>query len=337
MKRIIFIIIAGLFLMATLPVVSLISTSENKDILPSDESIVKEVIAESSVEEKQDNIFKILDTSSGKIITIDDKEFCYGAVAYEMPPGFENEALKAQTVALYTFFSRKRQIQRQNPDGTLKGADFSADLSEGQFYISDEQRKKNWGTLYDKSMEKIKKAVDSVFGEVIVDSKGELIDACYHSASAGSTESAEDIFKTERDYLQPVPSPWDVDSPDFITKVTVSEDEFIKKMKENSPDIKFSDDPEKFISSIKKTASGSVTETVIGNEKFTGSDIRVIFGLKSAAFDIVYADRKFTFTVRGYGHGVGLSQWGANGMAAQGSSYREILSHYYTNTKIIKQ
>jgi len=337
MKRIIFIIIAGLFLMAALPVVSLISTSENKDILPSDESIVKEVIAESSIEEKQDNIFKILDTSSGKIITIDDKEFCYGAVAYEMPPGFENEALKAQTVALYTFFSRKRQIQRQNPDGTLKGADFSADLSEGQFYISDEQRKKNWGTLYDKSMEKIKNAVDSVFGEVIVDSKGELIDACYHSASAGSTESAEDIFKTERDYLQPVPSPWDVDSPDFITKVTVSEDEFIKKMKENSPDIKFSDDPEKFISSIKKTASGSVTETVIGNEKFTGSDIRGIFGLKSAAFDIVYADRKFTFTVRGYGHGVGLSQWGANGMAAQGSSYKEILSHYYTNTKIIKQ
>ncbi len=290
----------------------------------------------SAADDRISNNFKILDTSSGKIISVDDKEFCYGALAYEMPPSFEEEALKAQTVALYTHFCRLRNKQKETPDKELKGADFSADISDGQFYLNDEQLKKKWGDLYNESKEKIHSAVDSVFGEVITDKKGDLIDACYHAVSSGMTENAKDIFGFDSENLIAVASPTDTAAPDYLTICSFSASEFKEKMTSLNKDIILNGNPETYIGEIKRTASGSVTETVIGNKKFTGSDIRQAFGLRSAAFEIEYSDNKFTFTVRGYGHGVGLSQWGAQGMAKQGSDYKEILNHYYQNINITK-
>ena len=334
MKKKIILFILLLVLMLFLPLMTIIGgqrTAEETQKLISSESKASEKEADSDISaEDPDRVFRILDTSTGKVISVEDREFCYGALAYEMPASFHEEALKAQTAALYTFFSRKRKEARENPSEELRGADFAADLSSGQFYISDEQRRREWGSLFEKTMEKIKGAVDAVYGEVITDKSGELIDACYHSASAGRTEAAADIFGTDREYLQPVPSPWDIDSPDFITKKAVSTDEFKKLISGSRKSIKFSASPEKYVSSVKKTASGSVTEAVICGEAFTGSQLRSLFGLRSAAFDLSYADGKFVFTVKGYGHGVGMSQWGAQGMAQQGSSYREILKHYYS-------
>ena len=296
------------------------------------ESSDKEETSDS--DKKSEQKFKILDTSSDKIISVSDREFCYGALAYEMPPSFEEEALKAQTVALYTYFCRLRNIQKETPDDDLKGADFSANLSENQFYLSDEQLRKKWGNLYDDSIKKIHSAVDSVFGKVLTDTNGELIDACYHAISSGTTENAKDIFGKDCEYLIAVPSPTDINAPDYLTKCSFTKDEFKEKISSLSKDIKLPEKPENYIGAIKRTPSGSVTEITIGGEKFTGSDIRSAFGLRSAAFEINYADNKFSFTVKGYGHGVGLSQWGAQGMAKQGAGYEEILKHYYQKVKI---
>ena len=333
MKKLILFLFA-IILMLCLPLMSFFGTDEVLQTSAKKQEAVSSAVV---APKKSESVFRILDTSTNTVVSVGDREFCYGALAYEMPTGFHEEALKAQTVALYTFFSRKRNIERDSPSDELNGADFSADLSSGQFYISDDIRRKKWGSLYEKSMKIIKSAVDSVFGEVITDESGELIDACYHSASAGRTEASGDIFCSDREYLKPVPSPWDTDSPDFLTKVTVTAEEFRKKIISARTDVKLPASPDKYLSSAKKTASGSVTEAVIGGEKFTGSEIRTLFGLRSAAFDLSFSDGKFTFTVRGYGHGVGMSQWGAQGMAKQGSSYSEILSHYYQNTLLSKQ
>lgn len=340
------------FIMAVLPLISakngiapsdneaaaaLSVTEKNEKINPNSNNnneVSEENSADADNNNNEENIFKILDTSSGKIISVRDREFCCGALAYEMPPSFEAEALKAQAVALYTHFSRLRNIQKENPDAKLKGADFSADLSNGQFYLSDEQLRKKWGNLYNDSIEKINSAVNSVFGEVLTDESGELIDACYHAISSGTTENAKDIFGSEDKHLIAVPSPTDINAPDYLTKCSFSDSEFKEKMSSLCKDIKLTGKPENYISEIKRTLSGSVTEITIGGKKFTGSDIRQAFDLRSAVFEIEYSDKKFTFTVRGYGHGVGLSQWGAQGMAEQGSGYKEILKHYYQGIQI---
>lgn len=315
-------------------VISSESSAEKKSITKNDKKTASETKNKTVSDNDNSNSFKILDKSSEKIISVTDKEFCYGALAYEMPPTFEAEALKAQTVALYTHFCRLRNIQKENPDKELKGADFSADLSEGQFYLSDEQLHSKWGNLYNDSAEKIHSAVDSVFGEVLTDENNKLIDACYHAISSGATENAKDIFGFNDEHMIAVASPTDINAPDYITKSCFSIDQFKEKMSSLNKNIKLTGKPENYITKTKRTQSGSVTEITIGGINFTGSDIRQVFGLRSAAFEIEYSDKKFNFTVRGYGHGVGLSQWGAQGMAEQGSDYKEILRHYYQNIKI---
>ncbi len=277
------------------------------------------------------NTFIILDTSSGKTVEVGDKEFCMGALAYEMPPSFEKEALKAQTVAIYTHFCRLREKQRQNPEKELKGADFSADLKKGEIYLTDEVLKEKWGSLYDDSAKKVKTAVDDVFGEVLT-SGGELIDACYHAISSGTTENSEDIFGFECDYLKAVASPWDTAAPDYMTSASFTTAEFKEKLR--SYDINFSGKAEDYIKDISITSSGSVKTLKICGKELTGSEVRQAFGLRSAAFTIKYANKKLIFTVKGYGHGVGLSQYGAQGMAQQGADYQEILKYYYRGVEL---
>lgn len=346
-KRFIMVFLCFL-LMAALPLLSAkdgiaLSGEESVQVLSSEVSSTKEkktnentsdVSETSAKEDKAENKFKILDTSSGEVIAVSEKEFCYGALAYEMPPSFEEEALKAQTVALYTHFCRLRNMQKEDPDKELSGADFSADLSQGQFYLSDKQLREKWGELYDDSIKKIHSAVDSVFGTVLTDDSGELIDACYHAISSGTTENAKDIFGFDCEYLIAVPSPTDINAPDYLTKCSYNAKEFREKITAVNDDVKFPENASEYIGETKRTPSGSVTKIIIGGEEFTGSDIRQAFGFRSAAFEVEYSDGKFYFTVKGYGHGVGLSQWGAQGMAKQGSGYEEILKHYYRGVLI---
>lgn len=282
------------------------------------------------------NTFRILDKGSGEIVEVADREFCIGALAYEMAPGFETEALKAQTIALYTHFCRLREKNRNDPDLELQGTDFAADISNGEYYYNEKMLHEKWGSLYEKSLSKTTDAVNSVFGIVLTDENGELIDAAYHAISSGSTESSANIFGFESKWLSTKASPWDCSSPDYLSKEEFTVDEFKKVLSSVCQDADFSGDPGKYIGKISKTASGYVQEAEICRKTISGADMRNAFSLRSTAFDIEYAGNKFIFTVRGYGHGVGLSQYGADAMASQGADYREILNWYY-NGAIIKE
>lgn len=299
----------------------------------------KEESTQNSVENSTNTVdgnkyFKILDDDTGEIITVDDRAFCYGAVAAEMIPSFEQEALKAQCVACYTHFCRLRENQRSDPDSSLKGADFSAKLSENQYYMSDSAMKKSWGNLYDESIKNIKTAVDGVFGEVMTDSDGNLIIVAYHAVSGGATEACIDVFGQDVSYLQAVASPGDFSAPGYLSKCNVSEKEFKDKILDENKNTDLSGSAEKWIGKSEKTNSGTVKTIKIGGEEFSGAKIRELFGLRSANFDVEYKDGNFEFTVRGYGHGVGMSQYGAEYMAQQGADYKEILSWYYHGAKL---
>ena len=298
MKKRIIILLFLMAIMAILPFISMKNT-------------VKE-----DVKVSRKDVFHILDTSSNKTITVNDRDFCIGALAYEMPPSFQKEALKAQCTALYTHFSRLRENSKDPYD-------FKADLSKNEFYIKD---------IPEENRKIFSQAVDEVFGEVLTDDKGNLIDAAYHAISSGQTESAKDIFGFESEYLQPVSSAGDVNVSGYLSSKEISADRFGKIMLEKG--VNLDGEPSQWTGIIERTKSGTVTKIKIGNKTFSGTEIREIFGLRSADFDIIYSDDKFIFTVYGYGHGVGMSQYGADSMAKQGADHKEIIHHYYGNCRI---
>lgn len=294
----------------------------------------KKESSESSKLSENYSSFKIKDADTGEIITVEDREFCYGAVAAEMPPSFEPEALKAQCVAAYTYFCRERKNSRENPQEDLNGADFEAKLSNGQYYISRERLKEKWGNLYESSFEQIKMAVDDVFGEVLT-YDDELIVCAYHAISGGVTEACSDIFSADLPYLSAVASPYDKNAPGYQTVEKFSKDKFKEIILASDNTIEFSQNPQEWIKIEDRTDSGTVTKIKVGSGTFSGQNIRSLFSLRSACFDVSYDEKEgFVFTVRGYGHGVGMSQYGAEYMAEQGADYKEILSWYFTGSEI---
>lgn len=362
MKKLIIAITSAFTAMALLPLIGIGKTSSTEAIAASAESSLIEEssqvessiaedssLPESSVEDTsaeedisaaetagfpQEAFFRILDTSSGEVAEVPDREFCCGTLAYEMLPGYETEALKAQCVACYTHFCRLREQQRIQPDKELKGADFSADLSKNELYFSDENMKKVWGKMYSDSRAHIEQAVDEAAGLVLTDKDGLLIDAAYHAISGGVTEAAADIFGKDDPHLQPAASPWDKTAPGYCSESSFSEKEFAKLLKGENSKLNSKTLLSQTDYDIKRTASGAVLEIKLGGCKFSGADIRNVFSLRSADFDLRHEEKKFIFTVRGYGHGVGMSQNGAQCMAQQGESFREILMHYYKDTYV---
>ncbi len=350
MKKQLIVGAAALVLMAVLPVLSAQDISVWQAVSPpadsrpedsapvSDSSMMvsvtdnsktaSEQIVSQDDKKEEEAVFRILDTASGQVVTVNDRAFCLGAVAYEMPPFYEKEALKAQCVACYTHFSRWREQQREQPDPDLQGADFRADLSRNEYYFSDEALRKQWGTLYEQSYQSLSEAVNECFGELLRDQDGALIDAAYFALSSGVTEDAKDIFGFESDYLRAVASPFDRTAPDYQTVVAVSRDELVKTLSEQDKDFSLGEG-ENPIGAFQRTASGSVLSAEIGSRTYAGADPRTWFGLRSQCFSLTEEEGQFVFTVLGYGHGVGMSQYGANEMAKQGADYHEILAHYY--------
>lgn len=277
--------------------------------------------------------FKILDASSGKVLEVDDRSFLYGAIASELSPSAPAEALKAQGVAAYTYYSRLREQQRLKPNSALNGADFSADTQNWQIYVSKEQMQSRWGTEFESNYKKLTQAADAVYGQVLK-SGGELIDATYFAISAGQTEASVDIWGGQRTYLVSVASPGDVFAGGFQTTVALTADQFKAAALKAALKANLSGDPSTWVGEIKRTAAGSVTSMTVGGASITGNGARTAFGLRSANFTVSYANGSFLFLVKGYGHGVGMSQAGAEYMANQGSDYRQILAWYYPNTTL---
>lgn len=277
--------------------------------------------------------FQVLDTSSGKVISVDDRAFLYGAIAAEMSPAAPAEALKAQGVAAYTYYSRLRQQQRQKPDSSLNGADFSANPQSWQIYVTKEQMQARWGGSFDANYSLLTKAADAVFGQVLK-CDGALIDATYFAISAGMTETSEDVWGGKRSYLVSVASPGDAFASGYRTNVSLTADQFKTAALKAAPKASLGDDASKWVGTISRTPAGSVGTVQIGGVSVAGSAARGAFGLRSANFTVSYADGKFNFAVKGYGHGVGMSQVGAQYMANQGADYKQILAWYYPTTTL---
>jgi len=276
--------------------------------------------------------FKILDMATGKVTEIAETEYVFGVVASEMPVSFEPEALKAQAVAAYTVALMRKNENMSSNDATLKGADLSNDPSKDQGFITREQAVEKWGKNYVAYAKKIDDAVSAVKGKVIK-YNGMPILAAYHAISSGKTEMASVVWgDTNMPYLKSVESIGDLLAPDYQTTATFTKEQFIANAKKLGATL--TGDPKTWIKEPKRSASGTVTEYILGDKKVNGQQIRSAFSLRSANFDIVYKDLKLCFTVRGYGHGVGMSQYGANYMAKQGSSYIEILKWYYSGCVI---
>ncbi len=309
-----------------------VSSSETDDSIKDDYTYQDTYITENS-EEVSDNVFKLLDESTGEVLTVSDKDFTYGVTVAEMPISFNEEALKAQAVAAYTFYSKKRDETRQNPDPSLKGADFSVNTAERKIYIKKEQLTELWGSNFNSNFEKLSKSLEPILGKKIM-KDNELILAAFHAISPGNTQASADVFGGDLSYLKSVPSPGDLLAPNYKTVVNFTPEQFKQIALNFWPDINFGNDINSWVSNLKRIDSGIVDTVIIGSKEVSGSDVRNAFSLRSSDFDLSFENNNFKFTVRGYGHGVGMSQYGAEHMANQGASYQQILNWYYPGTYI---
>lgn len=279
---------------------------------------------EKQEKEKENEIIKVLTASSGQITELSLREYLIDAVAAEIGGSAEEEAIKAQAVACHTLLLYKKA----HKDASLGDADIS-DISHKLLTQSEQQEK--WGENYKAFREKTEKCVAEVENKVIC-FDGEPIMATFFSVSNGKTENAENVWGKALPYLVSVDSPDDKLSPNYSSEVSVSAKEFKKVLSEKgaTPDGK----EEKWIEKCEQNSTGTVKSITLCGKEFSGTEIRSIFSLNSATFNVKYVDGKFVFTVSGYGHGVGMSQYGANEMAKKGNTYDEILSHYYRNAVI---
>ena len=284
----------------------------------------KEVIV---IEEKGDSskFTNVYNPETELVKTLGLEEYIKGVVAAEMPVSFEKEALKAQAVAARTYTLRK-----------LEGKEEILEKDIAQAYISEEELKKRWGEKYIIYKSKINSAVEETQGEIMV-YEDEIIEAVFHSTSAGYTEASENLWKEEKPYLKSVESKQDENAPDYTVKTIFENDVLVAKLEEKYPDIVITDAPLlQQIQIIKRSEAGYIMQIQIGNKIFTGNEIRLLFNLRSTNFTINQKGKKLTFTTKGYGHGIGMSQYGANYMAQDGASYKEILKHYYQGVDIVK-
>lgn len=270
--------------------------------------------------------FKILNTSTDEVFEVSVKDYIFGVVSAEMPALYEEEALKAQAVAAYTFAIYR---QAENSD---KNYDLTDDYLSDQSYISKSDAQKRWGSNADIYTQKIESAIDEV-KDLVITYDGQPILSVYHAISSGLTEDAENVWGKPYPYLIPVESIGDKLCENYTTTLTVNEDKLRETLKD---EVEFSGEPENYFKEISRTESGTVKTIKVCNKELNGSRIRSLFLLRSSNFTVKYSEGKFTFTVCGYGHAVGMSQNGADYMAKQGSSFEEILTHYYTDCKIEK-
>ena len=303
------------------------SLEDDKPAIKKEEIIVKE--------NNNDNLFKIYNTRSGEVEELELEDYVKGVVAAEMPGEFHIEALKAQAVAARTYaMSRTLRYSDGHP------AHPEAPICTGihcQAYLSLEQLNQIHGDSWiENYWGKIEEAVDSTRGLGIFYG-GEITEPLYHSTSGGQTEDVKDVFSSEVPYLKSVVSPNEESAPKFKTTTSLTIDEFVATIKNKYPGVKIdkSNIAEK-IKLIEKTPTGRVKKIAIDGNLLDGSELRDLFLLNSTNFKISL-DSKFNIieiVTYGYGHGIGMSQWGANGMGKEGKSYEEILKHYYTGVEI---
>lgn len=275
----------------------------------------KSEVKEVATKEVVDNNIYVNVRRGGSVVKIELEEYVTGVVGAEMPASFNVEALKAQAVIARTY------ALKANSRGTVLN-----DNESSQSYKSNEELKSLWGSSYNTYYNKVKGAVDSTRGMYLT-YNGSYIEAVYHSTSNGRTEDSSNVWGNYFPYLVSVDSPYDSSNPSYLKTVSFSYSDISKKL-----GVIITSDTDFIING--KTSGDRVSSISVGEVSFTGVDFRNKLGLRSADFDIEKNDEGVVITTRGYGHGVGMSQYGANGMAKSGSSYRDILFHYYPGVSL---
>ena len=273
------------------------------------------------------NTLTVFRSVSQENVEIDFFEYVCGSVAAEMPLSYHEEALKAQAIACYTNALRLKNTSKNDALYHI-----SDDSSIHQGYLNREQREEKWGEDFEKYENKLESIVKSVENLAIYH-ENELCVAAFHAICSGKTETAENIWGEKVPYLTSVKSSGDNLSPQYSSVVVFEKDEFIEIAK----DLTESKEIKKLKNSIEikeKSKAGTVLKVMLDKKEFTGDEIRKAFSLRSPVFTIETTEKTVTFNVTGYGHGVGMSQYGADFMARQGSSYEEILKHYYKGVEI---
>ncbi|MCI1958508.1 MAG: stage II sporulation protein D [Clostridia bacterium] len=255
------------------------------------------------------------------------EDYIVGVVAAEMPALFEQDALKAQAVAARTYADRK-----------IKNSVTIAELEKngGQAYVSKSGMKKKWGSNFNKYYEKVRSAVYDTKGEIMV-YDGEPILAAFHAISCGKTESAANVWQKDEPYLKSVDSSMDKSSSQYEEEVKIPSKTVASKLEQakkglilNSGGLKAQ------MQVLERTDAGYIKTMQIGNLVFTGPEIRQILGLRSSDFTVKEDGDNLVFTTKGYGHGAGMSQYGANCLAQEGKNYKDILKYYYTGISFSK-
>lgn len=331
MKKIFIYFLLIIFVCFAIPIIFTNNFLSEKNEEKNKESNNKNTI-ESSYDYKKYNKIKLLHEDSKKIEEIGLDEYLYGVVSAEMPASFEEEALKAQAVVARTYTIYKIV----NNDGKHKNADICDDFTCCQAWISKEERLSKWKEEErDGNWNKIVNAVNITQGKIIT-YKGKPINAFFHSNSGGETEAPIDVWGGRGyPYLQSVETSGEETYSQYSSEASFTEKEFTEKIKKVHSDFKIDFDKKDCIKIEEYTDGNRVKKIKIGNLELSGVEVRNIFGLRSANFEVNINKNKVEFKVTGYGHGVGMSQTGADSMAKQGSNYEEIIKHFYTDVKII--
>lgn len=271
-----------------------------------------EATNETQSQKYDENLVRIL--NNDQVLTMPLDEYLCGVLLGEMPASFHDEALRAQAVAARTYTLRKLR----NTDKHIE-ADLCTDTACCQAYVEPETNE---------SARKIRNAVDSTAGEVLI-YEGDLIEATYYSCSGGRTEAAVAVWGTDIPYLQAIDSPWDAGAKYHRDTVVFAENELMEKLGLTGTSEEFT------YSNITYTDGDGVESIDICGKQFSGVELRSLLGLRSTAFTIEKDADTICFTTKGYGHRVGMSQYGAESMAQQGNTYEEILAYYYPQTQLI--
>lgn len=317
-------------LLAALFILPLLVVAPFRTALFGRETPVDETEGEPFVSGERDGASTLRVLDGEMVLEMDLGEYLVGVVRAEMPASFQPEALKAQAVAARTYTLYKLRTGGNHGDT----ADICTDSTCCQAYLAEGQARTNWGEDADVNEKKVEAAVAETDGQVILYG-GMPILAVFHSSSAGLTRAAGEVWLNDLPYLQAVPSPEPSDAiPNYYSRVEFTAEEFRQRILAAFPEAELSGGVESWLGDAAVDSAGSVATLSVGGVKVKGSGLRSALGLRSACFTWEAQDGKLVFFVTGYGHGVGMSQYGANAMAEQGADYREILTHYYTGVTV---
>lgn len=278
-----------------------------------------------------DQVIRVYFPATGQVRAIPLEEYLAGVVAAEMPANFEPEALKAQTIAARTYALKKKELSGQTPNNSHPQADVCTDPNHCQAWTNLDSMRQQWGPIrYWFFRQKIETAISATKGMVLT-YQGQLIDPVFHSTCGGYTENAADVWHFDLPYLKSVPCAGDRSAPRYRSTASFTLAELGSRLGVNLEALPAtSGTGTEWLRVTDYSDSGRIKTLAIGAQTMSGADFRRLLGLNSTNFNWLLEQDRIVFTVTGYGHGVGMCQYGANSMAKQGKTCREILSHYYT-------